>query len=198
MKILDYDIDLWNKYTDENEEKSQESLSRFIYHACLALGAKKICEAGCNVGNNLSSFPKSLEVSGVDRNKHALKKAEERYPQINFENSEIGKTKFPDNAFDLVFTRGVLIHIPKDEIDDILREFLRISNNWILNLEYYGEDGKMINWKRGDDLLWYRNMKERWSKFNVEIISDNDIPLDIDPGKMRLTLVKKSDKSFKR
>ena len=58
-------------------------------------------------------------------------------------------------------------------------------------MEYYGEDGKMINWKRGDDLLWYRNMKERWSKFNVEVISDIDIPLDIDSGKMRLTLVKK-------
>ena len=24
---------------------------------CLGLGAKKICEAGCNVGNNLSKFP---------------------------------------------------------------------------------------------------------------------------------------------
>ena len=61
------------------------------------------------------------------------------------------------------------------------------------NLEYFGNDGEMIEWSRGDELLWYRNMKERWGKFNVEIISDIEIPVEIDQGKVRLTLVKKID-----
>jgi hypothetical protein len=58
-------------------------------------------------------------------------------------------------------------------------------------LEYFGEDGKMIDWKRGKDLLWYRNMKELWKKFNVEIVSDCEIPIEIDKRKMHLTLIKK-------
>jgi len=49
----------------------------------------------------------------------------------------------------------------------------------------------MIDWKRGKDLLWYRNLKKRWKKFNVRIVSDLEIPLEIDPGKMRFTLIEK-------
>ena len=49
----------------------------------------------------------------------------------------------------------------------------------------------MIKWSRGDDLLWYRNMEERWSNFDVEIISSVSIPKEIDIGETHLTLVKK-------
>ena len=71
-------------------------------------------------------------------------------------------------------------------------ELFRISKKWIFNLEYFGEDGKMIEWKRGKDLLWYRNMKELWGEYDVEIISDIEIPLEIDSGKSRLTIIKKN------
>ena len=50
----------------------------------------------------------------------------------------------------------------------------------------------MIKWIRGDELLWYRNMKERWQNFDISVISEIDIPEEIDPGKMRLTLVTKN------
>ena len=36
-------------------------------------------------------------------------------------------------------------------------------------------------------------MKERWGNFDVEVISDVEIPLEIDQGKVRLTLVKKKN-----
>lgn len=186
-----YNTEVWDKYTDDNEKNIQNDIGKFIYFTSLALGAKKICEAGCNVGNNLSSFTSNFEVYGIDMNEHALNKAKSEFPNFIFKKEELKKTSFPDSVFDLVFTRGILIHIPKSELPDVLKELLRISKKWIFNLEYFGEDGKMIKWGRGDELLWYRNMKERWSKFNVEIISDVEIPLEIDPGKVRLTLVKK-------
>lgn len=190
---MDYDTNLWDDYTDENEKgiNFQADISKFIYFLSLGLGARKICEAGCNVGNNLSSFPHNTKVYGIDMNKYALEKAQKRFPTFTFKNENINNTSYPDSFFDLVFTRGVLIHITKDGVDAVLNELLRISNRWIFNLEYFGEDGKMINWKRGDNLLWYRNMKERWSKFNVNIISDIDIPPEIDSGNMKLTLVEK-------
>ena len=122
---------------------------------------------------------------------YALEKARKRYPSFKFEVGNMNRIPFDDSFFDLVFTRGVLIHIPGTEIDAGLKELTRVSKKWIMNLEYFGKDGEMIKWSRGDELLWYRNMKERWSKFNVEIISDTEIPLEIDLGKVRLTLVKK-------
>lgn len=181
----------WNKYTDNNEGIKQQELPKFIYHIAIVLGAKRICEIGCNVGNNLFGFPKDFEVYGVDRNEYALEKAKENHPSFKFKKMSINEINFPDSFFDLVFTRGVLIHIPSDELDECLEQLLRISRKWIFHLEYFGNDGQMIKWKRGDDLLWYRNMRDRWSKYNVEIILDNDIPENIDFGKMRFTLLKK-------
>jgi hypothetical protein len=59
-------------------------------------------------------------------------------------------------------------------------------------LEYFGNESQMIDWKRGKDKLWYRNMKELWSDFDVEIISDSEIPLDLDFDKNRITILKKN------
>jgi len=192
---MDYDTELWDKYTDENIKNIQNEISKFIYFISIALGAKKICETGCNVGNNLSSFPENFEVHGIDMNKQALEQASKKFPNFKFKQENIKKISFPDSFFDLVFTRGVLIHIAKEEVDDIMKELLRISKRWIFNLEYFGEDGKMIKWKRGENRLWYRNMAERWKNFNVKIISDIEIPTELDPGKMRFTLVEKLNQS---
>jgi len=193
---MEYDSKLWDKYTNENKENFQNEISTFIYFMCLGLGSRKICEAGCNIGNNLSRFPENFSIYGIDMNKHALQKAQEKYPKFIFQHENIKKTSFSDSLFDLVFTRGVLIHMPTDDVDDVLQEFLRISKKWIFNLEYYGKDEKMINWKRGENLLWYRNLKERWKKFEVRIVSDVDIPLEVDPGKMRFTLIEKMVNKF--
>ena len=191
MEQIKYNEELWKKYTDENTDKIERKQSDLIYYLCLLLGAKKICEAGCNIGNNLASFPTDFEVYGFDMSKYALEKAKKRYTSFKFEIGNINKIPFNDSFFDLIFTRGVLIHIHDTEIDAGLMEMVRVSKKWIMNLEYFGKDGEMIKWSRGDELLWYRNMKKRWSKFDVEIISDVEIPLEIDPGKVRLTLLKK-------
>ena len=190
--IMAYDTKLWNDYTDENKDSGQKELSKFIYHVSTSLGGKKICEVGCNIGNNLSEFPLDLDIHGIDMNEHALEQARKNHPSFKFQCTSGDKIPYDDSFFDVVFTRGVLIHISKENLDSVLKEMLRISKKWVFNLEYFGEEGKMINWKRGDDLLWYRNMKEKWSDFDVEIISDVEIPLEVDSGKMRFTLVRKN------
>lgn len=188
---MKYDGELWNKYTDDNKDHPHDEVSKFLYFVFVTLGAKKILEAGCNIGNNLAKIPKDFEIHAIDLNEQAIDIAKKKYPYITFKIGNLNKISYPDSFFDLVFTRNVLIHVPKNEVDDILKQLLRVSKKWIINIEYFGKDGEMINWKRGDDLLWYRNMKERWSKFDVEILSDNEIPVDIDFGKSRLTLVRK-------
>ena len=99
---------------------------------------------------------------------------------------------FDNSEFDLVFTRGVLIHINQSDMDLAVKEMFRVSKKWIFNLEYFGEDGKGIDWKRGEDLLWYRDMNKWWSKYDAEIVTEMDLPQSIDIGKTRLTLIKKN------
>ena len=189
---MDYNFDLWNDYTDENKNSIQEELSKFIYHITLGIGAKNVLEAGCNVGNNLNGFPHSFNVNGIDMNEKALNIARKRYPTFHFDNGSILKMPYDDLQFDLVFTRGVLIHINQNEMPNVIQELFRVSKKWIINMEYFGEDEKMIDWKRGKELLWYRNMKKWWAEKNIEIISDVDLPGELDIGKTRFTLIRKN------
>jgi len=187
---MNYDQNLWNEYTDQNE-KSEENPSSFIYHAVLTLGAKNVLEAGCNIGNNLKDFPRYFNVEGFDMNEYAINKCKKRYPDFKFNVGSITKIPCPDSSFDVVFTRTVLIHIPPNEMKQAMDELMRVSKKWIFNIEFFGENEDMINWKRGSDLLWYRNMKKRWNEFKVKVISDIEIPLEMDPNKVRFTLVEK-------
>tara|TARA_B110000438_G_scaffold250701_1_gene254704 strand:+ start:1148 stop:1717 length:570 start_codon:yes stop_codon:yes gene_type:complete len=189
---MNYDKNLWNLYTKENLETEQKKLGDFIYHLTLGLGAKKICEVGTNVGNTLIGFPKTFDVTGVDLNQYALSVNKEKHEEFKFDLASALELPYSDNSFDLVFTRGVLIHINPTDIDKVIDELFRVSKKWIVSLEYFGEDSKTISWKRGDNLLWYRDMKTKWKNYDVEIISDLEMPEKIDSGKTRLTVVKKS------
>jgi len=190
MTFEEYISDLWDDYTIQNEQ-SLENPSKFIYHTVLALGARNVLEAGCNVGNNLRDFPKTFDVEGFDLSEYAIDKCRKQYPEFKFKLGSIAKIPYPDSSFDLVFTRAVLIHIKSNEVKQVMNELLRVSKKWIFNIEFFGENEDMIHWKRGDNLLWYRNMKKRWSDFQVELISDVEIPIDLDINKVRFTLVRK-------
>ena len=189
--MTSYDKTLWNTYTNDNLETEQQKLGDFFYHLSLGLGAKKICEVGTNVGNNLMGFPKQFDVTGIDLNEHALSIAKKKYPEFKFDLDSILKLPYADSTFDLVFTRGVLIHIDPKNIDKATSEIFRISKKWIVCLEYFGEDAKSIPWKRGNDLLWYRNMKTKWVSHSIEVITDMAMPDEIDSGKTWLTVAKK-------
>jgi SAM-dependent methyltransferase len=188
---MSYDVNLWDRYTSDNETMLNDKLSEFIYHVTLALGAKKVLEVGCNVGNNLRAFPSTFDITGIDLNEYALNKARKNLPTFNFKKGSILEIPFDDSTLDLVFTRGVLIHIRAENMKKAMSELFRVSKRWIFNVEYFGEGEKEINWKRGRDSLWYRNMQKRWSDFDVDIISDVDIPLEVDSANSRFTLVKK-------
>jgi len=73
--LLTYDEEFWDDYTNLYESHDSKGIADFIYHTCLALNAKIVCEIGCNVGNNLQSFPEDYLVWGCDRNTRAIQMA---------------------------------------------------------------------------------------------------------------------------
>ena len=72
-------------------------------------------------------FPKQFDVTGIDLNEHALSIAKKKYPEFKFDLDSILKLPYADSTFDLVFTRGVLIHIDPKNIDKATSEIFRIS-----------------------------------------------------------------------
>ena len=92
---------------------------------------------------------------GVEPNKYAVTLAREN--RLTVFDDSVYDLQFEDGEFDLVFTAGVLIHIPPNELGTALSEIYRVSGKYILAMEYFSEVEENINYRDRDDLLWKRN-----------------------------------------
>ena len=102
-----------------------------------------ILELGCLDGANLISILlecPTAKVSGIDINENAIKYGRE--VRKNKADMQVGSlydlSRFEDKSFDIVFTCGVLIHIPEEKIQEILKEMVRISKYHTFHLELNG------------------------------------------------------------
>lgn len=108
-----------------------------------ALGFGSALEVGCNVGANLAWLAELLgagSVAGVDVNERALEILRSRVPGIDVRRAAARDLPFGDGAFDLVFTTGVLIHQPPDELPRVMDEIVRCSRRYVLCGEYRADD----------------------------------------------------------
>ena len=69
---------------------------------------------------------------------------------------------FHDAQFDLVFTAGVLIHIPLGDLPRAMHEVYRCSRRYILAIEYFAEQETEIVYRGQAGLLWKRNFLEHY------------------------------------
>jgi ubiquinone/menaquinone biosynthesis C-methylase UbiE len=76
----------------------------------------KILEVGCGIGTDLTNFAKSNDAVGIDISKESLKLAKENFKlhdlKGKFIHASATKLPFKDKAFDLIYSCGVLHHIP--------------------------------------------------------------------------------------
>lgn len=148
----------------------------------------KFLEVGCNVGNQLNiidSFDYK-NLWGIDISKHALKIARQR-GNFNIVNGNVLDIPFKDNFFDMVFTSGLLIHIPPHKIHEALDEIYRCTSKYIWGFEYYhARDFKEVKYRDENNLMWKANYPQLFlDRFNnLELVhkkllkySDNE---DID------------------
>jgi len=49
---------------------------------------------------------------------------------------------FRENQFDIVLTSNVLLHIPPESIEDAISEIVRVSNGYVLSVEYFTTNKK--------------------------------------------------------
>jgi len=71
----------------------------------------KSLELGCGTGRLANSlFQIADEVYGVDLSQAVLKIAQEKYPKLKLQCSEVVSLPYPDNYFDLVIINGSLHH----------------------------------------------------------------------------------------
>ena len=61
---------------------------------------------------------------------------------------------YHDGQFDLIFTSGLLIHIPPHRIDVVCAELARVASQWVAGYEYHSYLPVPVNWRGQSGLMW--------------------------------------------
>lgn len=125
-----------------------------------------ILEVGANIGINLRALSKltAAEIFAVEPNDRARKRLVDDavLPKENIFDATAAKLPFGDASIDLVFTSGVLIHIPPEGLDTAYAEIFRVSSRYILSLEYFSPTPEAKTYRGEDDLLYKRDYGGLW------------------------------------
>ncbi|MFB6181873.1 MAG: class I SAM-dependent methyltransferase [Candidatus Magasanikbacteria bacterium] len=113
----DYD----NSYSDLDWIK--DNADKFIEE----LEGDKVLDAGCGSGRDAKYFSENnLEVLGIDLSEEMLKRAEENSPNAYFKEMDVRQLNFSQNSFDGIWCCALLPHIPKEEINEAVKELKRV------------------------------------------------------------------------
>jgi pseudaminic acid biosynthesis-associated methylase len=129
-----------DNYIDRNDDLQIIACNINLFSKILqnTIGIKSIIEFGSNIGNNLKAIKALIpnsKLSAIEINQKAVKILKKQsnitvYAQsiLEFE---------PDSLWDLVFIKGVLIHIEPNELQDVYKKLYNSSKKYILIAEYY-------------------------------------------------------------
>jgi len=183
---MTYDKQFWDNYARENESRYNEEFAKFVRDLVLSLHCSSVLEIGCGTGIDLRLFPDSIKLHGVDLNDLALKMAKEKIPRGDFRKGTITDLPFADSSVDFVFTHQLLNYLDDETLGRGVSEMFRVSGKYIMNCEMFRETEERI-----DKNSRFRNMFKRWLNYKVKIVSNVDMHEDIEPDKVRFTLLRK-------
>lgn len=160
-----------------DQEANAWRVSKFLADQIIEQSPKSVLEFGCGAGRNLICLKEkqnAIKVSGFDINKAAIEVGRQQNPSLLLETRSIYETHdIPDAAFDVVFTSGVLMHIPHEKVSSVIHEMHRIAKNCVLHFELHGPSHNFDCHRYPRDYaLMYR--KNGFEKFNYSIYPKSD------------------------
>jgi spore coat polysaccharide biosynthesis protein SpsF len=147
-----------NRYTDRN--MGRVPANRYFFKKVLDKipNPRTILELGCGAGENLQALHQLLpaaELEGVEINHKAVEIARGwNLGTIH----ECSLLNFTSNVkWELVFTKGVLIHVPPTELNRAYKTLVESANRWVMVAEYYSPQPVEIPYRGQHSLLWKRD-----------------------------------------
>lgn len=131
-----------------------------------------VLEVGCNRGDNLPAF--SCEVTGVEPNQYARDVAKEKGWFVV--DAAAHDLPFPNDTFDLVFTVGVLIHVPPERLDASLHEIVRVSGRYVLAVEYDSPTPQPVDYRGVRAGIWKRPYGDLYQDFGLTLVGSGEAP----------------------
>lgn len=163
----------YGRYTyDGRYAETVKSISEY-YH--LHRGAR-VLEIGCAKGFTLVEFFKQgMTVDGIDASPYAVQDA---HPDIRdrIRTGSAASLPFEDATFDFVFGKEVLPHIPRGDLEQAVRECMRVAKGPIFFEVQCGRTPKeleyMRNWDRTHQVI---ETPEWWNAFFADIGYTGDV-----------------------
>lgn len=124
-----------------------------------------VLEVGSNVGIQLSLLQSQgyKNLYGIDIDWFSVEFAKKHTKHINILQGSAFDIPFKDGCFDLVFTSGVLIHIPPPkDIKKAMMEIYRTSKKYIWGFEYFNDTHKGILYRNNKNRLWKGNFAKMY------------------------------------
>jgi len=149
--LNDWQGEFGDAYTDRNVYSRHRRKGTFKW--LIPKDVSTLLEVGCNRGRNLDAlFDLGFSVFGVEPNVKAYEIAKKRGHIVwNTSVQEMDTSR----QFDLVFTCGVLMHIPDTELPKAMDTIWQCATKYALAIEYWGPDEeKEYRGKYG--MLWKR------------------------------------------
>lgn len=149
-----------NPVSKESSGQAETAFRRMLETAGITRETKSVLEVGANVGINLSALRRILpdaRIAAVEPNPTACEALRQSPSKIEVHEASAYKLPFEDKSFDLVFTNGVLIHIPPDKLATAVSEICRVSKTFVLCSEYFSHKPEEIAYHGRQGLLWKRD-----------------------------------------
>lgn len=148
-------------YTNRNQGDRSIAANTALFGKILARtqGLNTVLELGANIGLNqhaLHSLLPFAQLHAVEINARAANFLRE----LSFVSSVYHGSileYIPPQGFDLVFTKGVLIHLPPLSLPDVYDLMVEASNRYVMVAEYYNPYPIEVAYRGHEDRLWKRD-----------------------------------------
>ncbi len=111
------------KYTGLRSDDTQDVQLLEELVKRLPRGAK-VLDAGCGSGVPITRFlAKFFDVTGVDFSQEQIRRARQLVPEATFLCEDLTKLAFADSSFDATCSYYAIIHVPREEHQEMLQEF---------------------------------------------------------------------------
>ena len=156
-----WEAEFGDGYTDRNRGTGWLASNAAFFSRVLSRtnGVNSILELGSNIGLNLQAMQLLLPeaaLSSVEINQKAAGELMKRIPDVDLHLTSILEFE-PQQTWDVVFTKGVLIHINPDRLSDVYELMYACSSRYILVSEYYNPKPTEVSYRGHSKRLFKRD-----------------------------------------
>ena len=130
-------------------------------------------ELGANIGMNAKAIKllsPSARFTGLEINESALSQLRENADEAIHSSIE---GMVIDSQYDFVFTKGVLIHLNPESLNDVYEKMYMATKRWLLVAEYYNPTPVSIEYRGHKNKLFKRDFAgELLTKFPKLVLRD--------------------------